>query len=171
MKRSILTLLLCLGVTAPAVAFELGGEYFLVNNKTIGAVQLGGEISPMLDISADLGFVTSHEDESFQGAAGGFLGSIFGLHLLHKQTIGQGMQLRLGGGFDYWSLYGIHPDEGVGGLVFVSEFRGQIVPNSMFFLRSRFYVVKSDGLQPGIDREGNESAPIILSAGLVWRFQ
>ena len=91
--------------------------------------------------------------------------------LLHKQTIGQGMQLRLGGGFDYWSLYGIHPDEGVGGLVFVSEFRGQIVPNSMFFLRSRFYVVKSDGLQPGIDREGNESAPIILSAGLVWRFQ
>ena len=161
---------MCIGVTFPAAAFELGGEYFLVNDKTIGAIQFGGEINPMLDISADFGFVTSHEDESSQGAAGRFLGSLFGLHLLHRQTIGQGMQLRLGGGLDYWSLYGIHPDEGVGGLVFLSEFRGQIVPNSMFFLRSRFYVVRSAGLQPGVDREGNESAPIVLSTGLVWRF-
>ena len=171
MRIFMFALIMSLSVSLPASGFELGGEYFLVKDKTITALHLGGSISPTVDISADIGFVNSDRDETAQGATGSFLGSILGLHFLHRRSIGDGLQLRLGGGLDYWPLYGIHSEESMLGLAFVSELRGRIAPQAQFFLRSRYYVLKSDGLQPGVDRAGNESAPLVWSTGLVWSFK
>jgi hypothetical protein len=171
MRIFMFALIMSLSVSLPASGFELGGEFFLVKDKTIAALQLGGEISPSVDLSADIGFVTSDKDESAQGAAGTFLGSILGLHFLYRTPIGDGLQVRLGGGLDIWPLYGIHSEESMAGLVFISELRGRVSPQAQFFLRSRYYVLKSDGLQPGVDRDGNESAPLVWSTGLVWRFK
>ena len=170
MNRFCLTCAAMLLFAMPASSFELGGEYFLVKDKTIAALQFGGPINRSMDISGDLGFVFSDHDESAQGATGSFLGSLFGLHLLYKTPISQGLDARFGGGFDLWPLYGIHSEEMMGGLVFVGEIRGQIALNTKFFLRSRYYLLRNEGLQPGVDRAGNESAPLVWSTGIMWRF-
>lgn len=153
-----------------AEAFELGGEYFLVKDKTITAVEFGGRVSSRLDLSMDLGLVFSDNDETEQGAAGRFLGSLVGLHLFYRQPIRKGLLARFGGGVDFWPLYGIHADESHGGLVFLGEVRGELMPALDGYLRGRYYVLRGAGLQPGVDRNGRESAPIVWSTGLAWRF-
>ena len=72
MKRLFLVGALLLMWGTPATAFELGGEYFLLKNKNITAIEFGRRVSPNVDISTDFGLVFSHSDESAQGAAGNF---------------------------------------------------------------------------------------------------
>ena len=171
MKRLFLVGVLLTMWGSPAAAFELGGEYFLLKDKDITAIEIGGRVSPSVDISADFGLVFSDRDETAQGAAGSFLGSLIGVHVLYRRPVGQGLTARFGGGVDYWPLYGINAQESHGGLVFISELRGHLAPQLAGFLRARYYVLRGEGLQPGVDRYGNESAPILWSAGLTWSFK
>ena len=156
--------------TSTAFAFEVGGEYFLVKDKTITAIELGGRVSSRIDLSTDIGLVFSDRDETSQGANGTFLGSLIGLHLFYRQPITQGIFGRIGGGVDYWPLYGINTRESHAGLVFITELRGNLMPRLDAFLRARYYIVRGDGLQPGVDRFGDESAPVLCSTGLTWSF-
>ena len=171
MKRLFLVGGLLLLLANSASAFELGGEYFLVKDKTISALEIGGRVSPNVDISMDLGFVFSDTDETNQGASGNFLGSLVGFHVFYRRPINPGLTARFGGGLDFWPLYGINSEESHAGLVFLSELRGKLTPFLDGYLRGRFYVVRGEGLQPGVDRYGNESAPILWSTGLAWSFK
>ena len=170
MKRLFYISVMCAMCATSASAFELGGEYFLVKDKTIAAMEFAGRVSPKMDLSLDLGLVFSDTDETDQGAAGSFLGSLVGFHLFYRQLVHKGVTARFGGGVDFWPLYGIHSEESHGGLVFLAELRGHLTPLMDGFLRGRIYVVRGEGLQPGVDRAGNESAPIVWSTGLTWRF-
>ena len=144
----------------------LGFEALLVDGKYIAGPQLAVDVGALgICTEAELIFLDEAAPEA--GLDGTFVGALLGLHLHGDVLALRGVTLRVGTGLDLWSLFAIHGDEWkIGWPIFV-EGEATLGSTWSVYLQPRYYLLASDGLEPGRNRAGeSEGAPLVLAAGL-----
>jgi len=144
----------------------LDGEVLLVPDKVIAGI--GGYYFFHDMVGIDLGFSLIFLDEERPQSAveGTFLGSLMTAHLMFGFPVADMMQLRVGTGIDYYALWGIDDEETLAAMPVVGELRIRAGKTLNVFVQPRYYLFHSDGLEPGVDVDGKEEAPFVISVGV-----
>jgi hypothetical protein len=168
-----LILVLALGLTVPSgvwaapskgETFHYSAEAWLVEDKTIIGAKLGGHGSLVgLDLAMAFLFVKDREGD---GLDGGFAGLVFSPHIFVKALQIKGVELRAGAGLDAYGLFPINLEEWKFAMPVFVEARLWVTPDYGVYVQPRFYVLASDGLEPGVAHDGSESLPIFLVVGI-----
>ncbi|MCA9538778.1 MAG: hypothetical protein KC620_07815 [Myxococcales bacterium] len=172
MPRAPFLIALALGLTlaAPAHAASSGGrggvdaEIFLVKDK----VWLGGGFSYFpgtFGFDGAFSFIWLTSDAPERGVDGTFVGSQLGLHVAARLDITRGAHVRIATGVDAYPLYGINADEWKLAWPLIAEARVFVTRTLNVFIRPRYYILSSDGLEPGRAYEGDETVPFLVSIG------
>jgi len=167
MKHILMTLLClsCMYGTAQSSGFD--ADVYLAKDKTMVGLGLS-VIEGQVGIDLDLAFIYLNEGAERVGFPedDSFVGNLLGIHLIYRVYKKGPAEGRLGTGFDYWALWGINGDEYKMGLPLFVEGRYTLAPGVTTHLQARGYLLASDGLGLGIDFDGEETSPILLTAGL-----
>ena len=167
-----LTLLALLTCSVPPLAaaraadeqINYSAEAWLVEDKTILGPKLGVHGASMgVDLACAFLFV---KDRAGDGLDGGFAGLVFSPHFVLKALQIQGFELRIGTGLDAFGLFGINAEEWKFALPVFAEARLWVTPQYGVYVQPRFYLLSSDGVEPGVAHDGSEGVPIFLVAGL-----
>ncbi|MBU0550996.1 hypothetical protein KKF91_21245 [Myxococcota bacterium] len=165
--------LLLLG-TPPAHALEanLGVEGFLLEGKTAGGINLLLLFNEHVGLDMEAALLMTDEGTPREGLASDevFLGFLLGLHVQLQRPINPLLRLGVGTGVDFWPLPGVAWGEFKVGMPLYAEARLHLFGGLGAFLRSRYYLLHSQGLAPGEDYSGQVAFPVLNSVGLVGVF-
>jgi len=167
MNRALMALTLTVGMTSPALGSGFDADIYLTKDKTMVGLGLS-MIEGRLGLDLDLAFIYLNEGSERAGFSedDSFVGNLLGVHLIY-QPLKQGpAQGRVGVGFDYWALWGINGDEYKMGLPIFVEGRYFLVPGVNTHVQIRSYLVASDGLGLGVDFDGEETTPVLVTVGI-----
>lgn len=146
-----------------------GLRWFLVQEKAMigpnGGLQIG-----WFDLDLDFALIFLTEDDPAGALDGSFVGALLGVHPMIRALEVGPVELLAGTGFDAYGLWGIHSGEWKLGWPFLAEARVFVTENLGASLQLRIYALGSDGLEVGVDRGGEESAPLLLSIGVGGRW-
>ncbi len=170
----LLPLALALGPPASAKSDTRAGleaEGLLVQDKVIAGIS--GYFFFNEFIGVDLGFslMFLDEDRPRDPVDGVFLGGLVTAHLVFGLPIGDQFMLRAGTGLDYFALWGIDDEEGKAAMPLLAEVRFYVTDSLSVFAQPRYYLFSSDGLEPGVSVDGEESLPFVIAVGVggEWR--
>jgi hypothetical protein len=149
---------------------DLGAEVFLVKGKTIAGVDLNAAFTDRFGLHLGFGLVTADEDAPRHNIQGDWLGSLLSFHFFLRNPIARNLEARFGTGVDAWLLAGIASGESKFAWPVYAEGRLQVAPSAALFLRGRYYVVSSDGLEVGEAYDGSTQHPFLVSAGVAYVF-
>ncbi len=167
MNRALMALTLTIGMTSPAVGSGFDADVYLTKDKTMVGLGLS-VIDDRFGLDLDLAFIYLNEDSERVGFPknDSFVGNLLGVHLIYQPLKQGSAQFRVGTGFDYWALWGINGDEYKMGLPIFVEGRYLLAPGVNAHVQVRSYLVASDGLGLGVDFDGEETAPVLVTVGL-----
>ena len=148
---------------------DLGAQVFLVEDKSM----MGLDFSAMgrqFGFHFDYSVISADDDAPSHNVDNNFIGSLVGLHLMGRFVISPQLESRIGLGLDSWVLHGIAAGENKFAWPVLGELRFAIAHKGAAFLRARYYVSASDGLNVGEDYQGNGSPAALVSGGLSYAF-
>ena len=189
MTRIVCSLVLLLGLAAPAVAQDTGLAPPTVTNSGASggdssmdlAVVLAQEkviLGPRIRIGdglvvggIDALFIYKTSDTDDDGYEDSFLGNLFSLSLGVQSEVMERLWLSTGSGFDAWYLWGIDLDEAKFALPVWAEARYWVTPQLSVFLNGKFNLIASDGLDFGRTREQvaereDGGVPLMITVGV-----
>jgi len=169
---ALLTASLALGPPALAKSDNrvgLEAEGLLVKDKVIAGVSGYVFFNEMIGI--DGAFQLMFLDEESRRLDGTFLGGLLSAHLVFGFPVGDQAMIRVGTGVDYYGLWGIDDEESKLAMPLLVEARVYLTENLSAFIQPRYYLFSSDGLEPGVALDGDESTPLVISVGVggEWR--
>lgn len=169
---ALLAASLAVGPPAAADADTRAGieaEGLLVQDKIIAGIS--GYVFFTETFGIDGGFQLMFLDEESRRLDGTFLGGLMTLHLVAGFPIGKQAMIRVGTGIDYYGLWGIDDEESKAAMPLLVEARVYITDSVSAFVQPRYYLFSSDGLEPGVAVDGDESAPLVIAVGFggEWR--
>lgn len=169
---ALLTASLALGPPAAAksdtrLGFEAEG--LLVQDKVIAGVS--GYVFFTETFGIDGAFQLMFLDEESRRLDGTFLGGLMSLHLVAGFPIGKQVMIRVGTGIDYYGLWGIDDEESKAAMPLLVEGRVYLTDGLSAFIQPRYYLFGSDGLEPGVALDGDETVPLVIAVGFggEWR--
>ena len=167
MKRILMALVLLTGMTGTTHASGFDADIYLAKDKTMVGLGLSF-IEARLGIDMDLAFIYLNEGSERAGFSedDSFVGNLLGIHLIYKALKRGPAETRVGAGFDYWALWGINGDEYKMGLPVFAEARYFLAQGVNTHLQVRTYLLASDGLGLGVDFDGEEKAPVLVTIGV-----
>ncbi|MEE2755184.1 MAG: hypothetical protein VYA30_00930 [Myxococcota bacterium] len=148
---------------------DVGLQVFLVEDKTIAGADFSFA-SSNLGIHTSFSIVTADADAPRHNIDNEWVGSLFGLHFFGRVPIAPTMEARIGTGLDSWLLHGIAAGENKYAWPAYGELRFMPTATSAAFLRGRYYILSSDGLDVGEDYQGRQHKEILFSAGVSYVF-
>lgn len=170
----LVPLALALGPPAASASETRAGieaEGLLVQDKIIAGVS--GYFFFNEIIGVDLGFslMFLDEDNPRDPVDGVFLGGLVTAYLVFGLPFGDQFMARFGTGLDYYALWGIDDEEGKAAMPLLAEARFYINDGLSVFVQPRYYLFSSDGLEPGVSVDGEESMPFVIAVGVggEWR--
>ena len=172
MKRILLILFLVGGSTSTALGSGFDADVYLTQDKTMVGLGLS-VIDSKVGLDLDLAFIYLNDESERIGfpADDSFVGNLLGIHLIYRVHKVGPAEGRVGVGFDYWALWGINGDEYKMGLPLFVEARYALAPGITTHLQARSYLIASDGLGLGVDFDGEETSPVLMTVGLGGTFQ
>jgi len=117
-------------------------------------------------IHLDFDLIYTTADDPSGVLDGSFVGSMLSVQPMGRIPVHRQVDLRAGMGLDFFFLWGVNWDEWQFGLPVVAEVDVNLLGNLVWFLQSRLYLIQTEGLEVGVDRAGEELAPILLVTGL-----
>lgn len=161
-----------LALSAPASAANrlgLEAEGLLVQDKVIAGIS--GYVFFTDMIGVDAAFQLMFLDEESPRLGGTFLGGLMSAHLVFGFPIGKRAMIRVGTGIDYYGLWGVDDEEGKAAMPLLAEARVYVTNGLSAFIQPRFYLFGSDGLEPGVAADGEETVPLVIAVGVggEWR--
>lgn len=172
----LLAALLTGSLCPPALADDglvagLEAEGLLIPDKIVAGIS--GYVFFHEHVGVDAGFslMFLDEDRPADPVDGVFLGGLLTVHLVFGWRMGDMLGLRVGTGLDYYGLWGIDDEEGKAAMPLLAEARAYISDGLSVFVQPRYYLFSSDGLEPGVDIEGDEGPPFVIAVGVggEWR--
>lgn len=156
---------------AKTSGLELGGEIFLVKDKAIAGFDMNLLFSRNFGFNFEAALAFANDDAQRMGLEddASFLGFLLGPHLFFNQPLNAMTDARFGFGLDAWPLSGINKDEVKFAMPLYAEANLGVTPRLRAFIRARFYLFKSDGLELGQNYDGDTQVPLLLSIGLSGR--
>ncbi len=147
----------------------LEAEGLLVQDKVIAGIS--GYVFFTETFGIDGGFQLMFLDEESRRLDGTFLGGLLTLHLVAGFPIGDQAMIRVGTGIDYYGLWGIDDEESKAAMPLLAEARVYVTEGLSVFVQPRYYLFSSDGLEPGVDFDGDKTTPLVIAVGVggEWR--
>lgn len=166
--------LLLMLVAAPGHAREgtagLEAETYLVEGKTMVSAS-GYFFFSNLGIDGSFGLMYLDEEVRGDGLDGTFIGGVMTAHLVYRIDVTPLLSLRVGTGLDYYALWGLDDEEAKAAWPVLAEARVFLGPTLNAFVQPRYYILRSDGLEPGKAADGDEGLPLVIAVGIggEWR--
>lgn len=149
----------------------LEAETYLVEGKTMVAGS-GYFFFSSLGVDGSFGLMYLNDEVKGDGLDGTFIGGIMTAHLVYRIDITPEVSLRLGTGLDYYALWGLDDEEAKAAWPVLAEARVFLGPTLNAFIQPRYYLLSSDGLQPGVSTDGDDDGlPLVIAVGIggEWR--
>lgn len=144
----------------PDSAVTYGLDWFLVKDKTVVGPNLGFYSGGFgLDVGAS--FIWLTEDDP-NDVVDSFVGALLGFHVYGRALRSGATELRIGTGLDAWPLFGIDADEWLFSWPVYVEGRYWVSRNWGVGAQVRYQLIHSDGLEPGVERDGSEAVPLLF---------
>lgn len=150
----------------PRVRSWLGAQNLFVEDKVMpGLTWRVGYRVVWLDLEGS--FVWLTRESPTLGTS--FLGNHIGAHVMLAPLRVGGVLLRAGLGGDFYPLWNVHGDEWQAALTLRASAHVPLTKRVNVFGTARAYLVESDGVELGVDRQGGSRMPVLFSLGLEWR--
>jgi hypothetical protein len=145
---------------------RLNAQWLWAKDKAIAGVGLNAQ-RPFLDFDLELSLMwTTAQADGFDGS---FLGALFGIFVSFVPLRTERVDLGLGLGADIHYLGAIHQDLVEGALASRAFVRVALLEDLALFATARVYLLASDGLELGTERNGSAGLPVLFGTGLSWR--
>ncbi len=140
-------------------------QNLMVRDKLMPGLSIGGQWGSF-GLDGEIGGIYLQQAAPDCDVDSGWMGMYFGFHLYGRLFWGPASDIKLGTGFDGFGLLAIHQNEWKLGMPLILEARFFVSDSMDVYVQGRYYVLSSDGMEPGVDRQGRETIPIMLVAGI-----
>lgn len=146
-------------------------EGLLVEGKVVAGISGYFFFNEFFGIDGGFSLMFLGEDDPTDPVDGVFLGGLLTAHVVLGFPIARQAMLRVGTGIDYYGLWGIDDEESKAAMPLLVEARVYVSEGLSVFVQPRYYVLSSDGLEPGVDVDGDSSTPLVIAVGIggEWR--
>lgn len=117
-------------------------------------------------VHLDFGLIYTTEDDPSGVLDGSWVGSLLSIHPMGRIPVSSTIDVRAGTGLDFFFLWGVNWGEWQLGVPAVLEVDVELARPLVWYAQSRIYLLQTDGLEVGVDRAGEATAPVLLTTGL-----
>jgi hypothetical protein len=143
------------------------GQWFWLQGKAMPGFELalGRE---WFELDLELSFVTLTERSSDLDSR--WAGNQLGAFAMFTPVRERWVDVSVGLGGDFYLLWGVHSEAHEAALVPRAVVRLWPAESVALTFTARSYLVHSNGLELGTQRDGSSGPPVLLSSGITWRF-
>lgn len=143
------------------------GQWFWVDGKAMPGLELGLGRS-WFELDLELSFITLTERSS--ELDGRWAGNQLGAFAMFTPVREPWLDVSLGLGGDFYLLWGVHSGKTEAALTPRAMVRLWPTEDLAISFSARSYLVHSEGVELGVERDRSSGPPVLLSTGITWRF-
>jgi hypothetical protein len=145
---------------------RLSAQWFWLKDKVMSGIGASAARS-WVDLDMELSLLWSTAEAT--GFDGSFIGGQYGIAISAVPLRTERLELGAGIGVDIHFLAGVHVDLVEGAFGPRAFGRVFVVKDVALYASARMYLIESNGLALGTERDGSDGLPVLFSSGITWR--